>query len=94
MILLGLSFVSRLLWLTVINKGNTIPVLYKSTTGRTVTIGAYIVTVYPGMLLPERLEILDEQVGISLSLNGDVVLLSKPEKPVSIIRNSVTVADA
>lgn len=73
-------------------------VTYTSTTGSTVTVGEYAVTVTPGLQLENSVDALDKLVGISLSRTNDMALslLSNTDElsgaiPI-IIPNSSTVA--
>lgn len=73
-------------------------VTYKSSTGETINVGSYVVTVEPGLQLTQAIEELDALVGISLTRTNTSAteLKSYPSEIVTcvpvIIPNSSTVA--
>lgn len=73
-------------------------VIYKSSTGETVNVGSYVITVNPGLELAESVNELDVLVGVSLTRTNTSAaeLKSKPTEIVTavpvIIPNSSTVA--
>ena len=54
--------------------------LYKSATGRTVCIENYFITVDPGVVFPEAVEVLEDAVGDTLTVS--VELAEEPFKEV------------
>lgn len=52
--------------------------LYKSTTGTTVNIGSYVISIF-GLELDEKVAEIEAEVGISLSRDPEVA--EKPESP-------------
>ncbi len=56
--------------------------LYKSTTGTTVNIGSYVISIF-GLELDERVAELDAEVGISLSIDSEAV--EAAEEPAIVV---------